>query len=188
MATLLSRAIRYLALREHTRSELRRKLLKVSGPDSRSRSSATDADIWEDDFEFESPVESPQEDVSSAPAPEEAVEAVLDQLEEQGLLSDQRFGEAWIRSHQRRHGRMRLEQDLRSRGVSQELIGTLLAGWASELPISHRAWQVWSRRFSTPPETPAERARQIRFLLGRGFSLDDFRALEKSNFRPPEFG
>ena len=32
---------------------------------------------------------------------------------------------------------------------------------------------VWRRKFSgRPPRTPAERARQARFLQGRGFDLD----------------
>jgi regulatory protein len=31
---------------------------------------------------------------------------------------------------------------------------------------------VWRRKFPTPPTTSAERARQIRFLQGRGFALE----------------
>jgi len=33
-----------------------------------------------------------------------------------------------------------------------------------------RARAVWQRRFGTPPQDVNERARQVRFLLARGFS------------------
>jgi len=38
-----------------------------------------------------------------------------------------------------------------------------------------RARTVWRRKFGEPPVDPAERARQMRFLAGRGFSADIIR-------------
>jgi regulatory protein len=35
-----------------------------------------------------------------------------------------------------------------------------------------RAREVWRRKFGVPPQEAAERARQMRFLAGRGFSGD----------------
>lgn len=169
MASLLSRAVRLLSAREHTRAELRTKLSRPS----RSATAFAEADP----------------DGARPPAIDPAeLEAVLDRLEVEGLQSDRRFAEAWIRQHQARHGRLRLALDLRQRGVADEMAAELLAGLAIESPSEDRAWQVWSRRFSEPPATPAGRARQLRFLLGRGFSPDDFRALERRRFAPPESG
>jgi regulatory protein len=34
---------------------------------------------------------------------------------------------------------------------------------------------VWERRFGTPPASPQERAKQMRFLAGRGFDGDVIR-------------
>ncbi len=38
-----------------------------------------------------------------------------------------------------------------------------------------RAQALWQRRFGEPGATPAERARQMRFLTGRGFGGDIIR-------------
>jgi regulatory protein len=38
-----------------------------------------------------------------------------------------------------------------------------------------RATAVWQRRFGSPAAEPAERARQMRFLAGRGFEGDVIR-------------
>jgi regulatory protein len=38
-----------------------------------------------------------------------------------------------------------------------------------------RAREVWLRRFGQPPADAAERARQMRFLAGRGFETDIIR-------------
>ena len=46
------------------------------------------------------------------------------------------------------------------------------AARATEL---ERARQAWKKRFRTPPASGAERAKQMRFLQGRGFSFDVIR-------------
>ena len=52
-------------------------------------------------------------------------------------------------------------------GVPENLASEAMAPLAqSEL---ERARALWLRRFGTAPSTPQERARQMRFLAGRGF-------------------
>ncbi len=46
------------------------------------------------------------------------------------------------------------------------------AARASELD---RARAAWAKRFGTPPANPLERAKQMRFLHGRGFSFEVIR-------------
>jgi len=97
-----------------------------------------------------------------------AIEPALDEFEEKDWLSDRRFAESWVADHRTRHGRIRLAYDLRQRGVSETLIeATLAANHDGEL---ERARRVWEKKFGTPPRDPAEKARQIRFLQGRGFA------------------
>jgi regulatory protein len=36
---------------------------------------------------------------------------------------------------------------------------------------------VWARKFDSPPNDAAERARQVRFMMNRGFSSDTIRRL-----------
>jgi regulatory protein len=46
------------------------------------------------------------------------------------------------------------------------------AARATEL---ERARQAWQKRFGEPPASATERAKQMRFLQGRGFSFDVIR-------------
>ena len=60
-----------------------------------------------------------------------AVRDALDELESEGLLSDERFARAWIRAHAPGHGPgpgpVRLMAALRSRGVSEEAARAAMA-------------------------------------------------------------
>ena len=72
--------------------------------------------------------------------------------------------------HQRapRMGAARVRQELPHKGIAPEAIAEAVAGLRdTELA---RAREVWRRRFGAPPADAAERARQARFLLARGFS------------------
>ena len=44
-----------------------------------------------------------------------------------------------------------------------------------------RAHALWVRRFGAPPETPEDKARQMRFLLGRGFASDVVRRVVRGD-------
>jgi len=107
--------------------------------------------------------------------PVEQVSAVVAELAADGLQSDGRFTEAFIRSAiARGHGLVRIRAALRERGVDEALIGEQLAGcdadWAGQVE------QVRRKRFGAAlPGDPKERARQARFLQYRGFSVEQIR-------------
>jgi regulatory protein len=105
---------------------------------------------------------------------EEEIDKVLTQLETEGLLSDTRAAGAFVRAHASRFGTARLRQDLRKRGIAPELADADFAELGDELA---RARIVWSKKFATPPDNPADWARQARFLQGRGFASDVIRKL-----------
>jgi len=108
-------------------------------------------------------------------APED-VEQVVADLERDGLQSDARAAESYLRSHGARLGAARLRQTLRRKGVSSELIDAGLE--AGELDAeATRARAVWVRKFGTPPDDAREWARQARFLQGRGFGSEVIRRL-----------
>jgi regulatory protein len=96
-----------------------------------------------------------------------AIGKVLDELQHCGLLSDERAAAMLLAARGRRHGELRLRQDLRQRGLAPELVAQTLHG-ARETELA-RAQAVWRRRFGAPPADAADRARQARFLAGRGF-------------------
>lgn len=105
----------------------------------------------------------------------DALEAVLDQLLAAGLLSNERFAESLVHRRAQRHGVAVIRHELRTHGLDAQLVESHVATLEhSELA---RARAVWRRRFGATPATPAERARQSRFLLARGFSAEAVRRI-----------
>jgi len=159
--SLKARALQWLAQRDQSRVELRRKLLRHARADL-AASVASDGgnagDLAADD------------DLAERLAGE--VDAVLDWLEAHGYLSAERFVESRVHARAERYGNLRIRQELQQHqlAVSGELAQTLAASEAE------RARAVRARRFGQPPRDAAERARQARFLIGRGFSPDAVRA------------
>jgi regulatory protein len=101
------------------------------------------------------------------------IESALDQLAAAGLLSDARTAESVLTSQGKRFGSRRLKQVLQGKGLAPELVQhTLQEARGTELA---RARDVWQRRFGTPPTDAQERAKQMRFLAGRGFDGDVIR-------------
>ena len=96
--------------------------------------------------------------------------AVLDQLEQQGYLSDARMAEQVARTRRSRFGSQRIVHELKSKGVADGLIHTVLPG-LKETELES-ALQVWRKKFDHPPATREERAKQIRFMMNRGFSME----------------
>ncbi len=102
----------------------------------------------------------------------EALDAVLDGLQAQRLLSDHRFASQRVVARAGRYGNARLKQELRQTGVSDEDIAAALPEAGDE---ALRCQSVWARKFGELPKSAAERAKQMRFLQYRGFSGDAIR-------------
>lgn len=98
----------------------------------------------------------------------EQVDALLDELTALGFLSEQRFVESLLHRRAARHGSVRIRQELSASGIDPADYTEQLASLQQDEFARARA--VWSRRFDVAPTDPRERARQMRFLLGRGFS------------------
>jgi regulatory protein len=95
------------------------------------------------------------------------IAAALDELAAKGLLSDARTAESLLRSQGARYGNRRLKQTMQDKGLAPELISaTLQQARGTEF---ERARDIWQRRFGAPAADARERAKQMRFLAGRGF-------------------
>jgi len=149
--SLKSLALQWLAQREHSHAELRRKLLRLAH--ERQGALAEDAG-------------------DAAADPTSEVDALLEWLLAHGYLSDARFVESRVNAREARYGNLRIRHELGQRGAALDTV-TAERLKASELA---RARAVWARKYGTQPATQAaERARQMRFLAGRGFSADVIR-------------
>lgn len=98
------------------------------------------------------------------------VEGVLDALEAEGLLSERRVVEQIVHARGSRFGARRIARELAGKGIADEAIATAVQALRSD--EAERAQAVWRKKFARLPRTPAERARQARFLQGRGFGFD----------------
>lgn len=102
----------------------------------------------------------------------ELIEAALDRLAEEGLLSEARYLESYVRMRANAgYGPLRIREELSQRGLAREDIEQALRDsgfdWGEQLRV------VWQRKFAGElPTDPRERARQGRFLSYRGYSLD----------------
>jgi len=97
---------------------------------------------------------------------------LVQQLEAERLLSDDRFMESLIRARRSRgYGPLRIQKELQEKGVAPEAIEQ----W---LDVTGREWledirRVQRKKFGARlPRNFAERARQARFLQYRGFTYD----------------
>jgi regulatory protein len=99
-----------------------------------------------------------------------ALQALLDAFTARGWLSESRAVDQLVHAKRGRFGTARIRQALIERGVSEEGMASALESLKATELESARA--VWSRKFKRPPTTPAERAKHVRFLQYRGFSVD----------------
>ena len=147
--SLKGRVLQWLSQREHSRIELRRKLMRAA----RLRDEAATADVSASDRAAE-------------------VETLLDWLTEHRYLSEARFVESRVHARAARFGQRRIAHELSQHGAALD------ANTAERLRASEfeRAQALWTRRFGTEPAADAAlRAKQMRFLAGRGFASDVIR-------------
>ena len=96
------------------------------------------------------------------------VDALLDFLEKNNWLSQERFAESLINRKASRFGNSRVMAELQSHGIKGEALDEIKSSLADS--ETARAREVWQRKFGTVAADAAERAKQMRFLLQRGFS------------------
>jgi regulatory protein len=97
----------------------------------------------------------------------QALEAVLDSLLAKKQQSDERFAEERSRSLSRKFGSAKIRQDLKARGISDELVDRV-----SNEGELERAKTILQRKYREPATTREESAKRARFLQGRGFPYD----------------
>ncbi|MBL8258738.1 MAG: regulatory protein RecX [Candidatus Competibacteraceae bacterium] len=139
-AAIRAKALELLARREHSRLELRQKLIQRG---------------------FAS----------------ERVEPVLDRLIEERLLDERRYAELYACARaDKGYGPLRIDRELRERGVPQEAVAAALTELADRWPTQLRA--LHRKRFkSLLPADAAGRMQQTRVLRQHGFTLEQIKQL-----------
>lgn len=105
----------------------------------------------------------------------------LDELQAKGFISEDRVIESVVHRRASKLGTARVRQELAAKGLSGEAVDEALAQLrTTEL---ERAREVWMRKFGEPATDPKEKARQIRFLVSRGFATEVVRRVVQG---PPD--
>ena len=95
---------------------------------------------------------------------------VLDELQAKGFIDEQRALESVLHRRTGVWGAARIAQELHAKGLAPAAIREAVAG-LSDTELA-RAQSVWQRKFAQVARNDTERARQVRFLLARGFAGD----------------
>jgi regulatory protein len=162
--SLKARALRWLAQREHSRQELRLKLVRAVRRDAEASADASAS-------------------FGKAAPDAAAIEALLDTLESAGHLSETRFVESRIRTRAARFGNRRIEAEIRQHGLDAGIAVIEDLGGSE----CQRAYRVWARKFGPVVSTDRdERARQARFLAARGFGADTVRDIVQGKAAEPD--
>jgi len=116
------------------------------------------------------------------------IDAVLEELAARGYLSDARFAQQFARQKSGAYSKRAIGASLKARGVEGEAATDALA--RVEIDDHDAMLALWRRRFGVPPANEKEKARQVRFLQSRGFSLSAILKLVRNTSRedPPVEG
>lgn len=96
--------------------------------------------------------------------------SALDELQAKGFINPQRVLDSVVHRRSARYGAARIEHELVGKGLDPQAIAEAVSALqGSEL---ERARAIWSRKFGEPSQELKEQARQMRFLLARGFSSE----------------
>lgn len=148
---LLDRAMRILAVRDHGEQELRRKL-SVSLGEGTNEHDATQEDL----------------------------ERVMAQCLEHRWVDDARFAERYLAGRSRKgYGPQRIRQELQQKGVSRDNIDAALA--TSDADWAALAQAFATKKFGSPlPVEFSQKAKVQRFLLYRGFCMEDIQSIYRN--------
>jgi regulatory protein len=103
---------------------------------------------------------------------QQLLDGLLGELEGRKLLSNHRFAEMRAHVLARKYGAAKIRQDLRSKGVPDEVVESVSVSGASAAGELGRAREILARKYRTPATSREEWAKRARFLQGRGFSSD----------------
>jgi len=101
--------------------------------------------------------------------PGELTEA-LDFLAAKDFINEKRVVESVVNRRSTKLGAARVRQELMAKGLPADDIADAMQTMRST--EFERALVVWRKKFGAPPVDASERAKQVRFLVSRGFAAE----------------
>ena len=109
---------------------------------------------------------------------------VLDKLEAKDFINAQRVVDSVVYRRSAKLGVGRIRQELQAKGLDAEPIAQAVV--LLKTTETARAQEVWRKKFGTTATTHDERAKQARFLAGRGFSGEAIARVVAGAFDPDD--
>lgn len=113
--------------------------------------------------------------------PVHVVSEVIETLKAEGLQSDERFAEHFVRYRiSKGQGPVRMKRELQERGINSSLIREVLEN--SDICWDNELAKVMKKRFKAKPRDYREWQKQARWLQYRGFSVEQIRRGLKADY------
>ena len=101
--------------------------------------------------------------------PSGEIDALLDEFQRLGYLSDARYAQALVAQRAGRLGKRAIARDLQGKRIGAEIARDALSALDERDELAD-ALRLWQRRFGDPPADEREKARHVRFIVSRGYS------------------
>ena len=101
---------------------------------------------------------------------DEELSQVIEKLKSKQYLSNERFSDNFVQKKSQTFGMHRMAQELRKHELGPEIISKQLS--LLKKSEAERAFVVWSKKFGTLSNDPKTLAKQMRFMVSRGFDQE----------------
>lgn len=108
----------------------------------------------------------------------EEIQAILDDFQKRGWLSDERFAEQVVNTRKNRYGSLKVAHELREKGVADHVVEQATAS----IDDLENARRVWQKKFGALPDSREAWAKQARFLQSRGFGFEVIKKVLNQKF------
>lgn len=114
------------------------------------------------------------EKIARTAASKEAAQAAADRMEELGLVDDEAYARelARVLFTRKRYGKMRVKQELRQKGIANELIEELLSEYGGEDEALENLQEILARKYPDWREDERTRRRAFAGLQRLGYSYE----------------
>lgn len=172
---LRGKALGYLAQREQSYQELKRKLEAYVSRLAAKEIALKAKDGWmsiddegSDDTHQADFAEDAQAHISMDGS--ELIESLLEDFKQRGWLSEKRFTEQLVHARKHKFGSMRIANELREKGIAEDFVEQAVKEVKQDEFAN--ALAICRKKYHAPPASREEWAKQARFLQSRGFNFD----------------
>jgi regulatory protein len=109
-----------------------------------------------------------KEKLKKMDTPKEVRERLIAQLEEEGIIDDKKFATLWIETRGEKYGKFRLKEELKRKGVKEEIINPLINSIKEE-EVAKKLVKKWRRKKNFNSK---DKKKLMMFLMRRGISWE----------------